>query len=539
MDRESIGPYRLLRLLGKGGMGAVYEAVHQTIERRAAIKILHSQFASQKEYSERFLNEARAANRIGHPSIVEIYDLGSLADGTTYLVMEYLDGETVGKRLQRHGGKLPLLDLLWIGNEIASAVRCAHDKGIIHRDLKPDNVMLIADPANPRGERVKLLDFGIAKLGFAGADSKAATLVGTVMGTLSYMPPEQLRDTSHVSDRADVYALGALLYHLASGRPPFVANNDIDLMVMHLRDDVLSVREFAPETPEPLAQLIERMLAKDPLQRPSMEEVEKELAQLRREIDATATGPQPRITGPRSNPPTPATLVQRLPKTSGPLVLAGYASSESAGAGIVAPSASTLSRSASESLTGTLRRRVPVVAAAAGLTLILAMVLYLKVGPHSPPITPAVVGAPLAPSVIAAEGQPKAKPPDSPTVLPGNNPALDETATPQPASNPVSPAKPKAARGCQRTAITVSCISLPAGKLSPVLLESAAKAARTAGLRPCTGQKLHAIREGNGMLFEPSYLVSKDQAELFSDTLRGLLPPGRELPTEVFFKCGK
>mgnify|MGYP001011337866 CR=1 FL=1 len=174
MSEPRLGPYRLIRKLSQGGMGAVYEGFHEAVERHVAIKVLRPEFMSNSDFVTRFFNEAKAANRIGHPSIVQIFDCGRLTDGTSYIVMELLDGETVGMRIRRSGGRLPLLGALQVVRQVANALAAAHAKNIVHRDLKPDNIMLVRDPAVPGGERVKLLDFGIAKHALVGKAKRSS-----------------------------------------------------------------------------------------------------------------------------------------------------------------------------------------------------------------------------------------------------------------------------------------------------------------------------------------------------------------------------
>ena len=159
---QKVGRYEVLRLIGKGGMGDVYEAVDHEIERHAAIKILHSQFSENAEMATRFLNEARAVNIIQHPSLVAAFEFGRMPDGAAYIVMEYLEGETLRQRMSKQG---PLgADAVRIARQITSALCAAHAKHIVHRDLKPSNIMIVSDPDMVGGERVKVLDFGIAKL---------------------------------------------------------------------------------------------------------------------------------------------------------------------------------------------------------------------------------------------------------------------------------------------------------------------------------------------------------------------------------------
>ena len=281
-----IGPYKILRKIGVGGMGAVFEAVHEAIERRVAIKVLLPQSAQSPEIATRFLNEARAVNRVGHPGMVQVSDLGQLPDGTAYLVMELLVGETLGARLQRLGGRLPLPQALDLGSQIADALAAAHAKGIVHRDLKPENLMVVADPVAPRGERIKVLDFGIAKLteapGFVPGDATRSNLL---MGTPRYMSPEQCRGAGKTDAKADVYSLGVMLFQFLAGRLPFVSGAPGELIVMHMTEPPPPLLSLAPEAPEVVATLIEQMLAKAAASRPAMGEVAQQLQALLRSLE--------------------------------------------------------------------------------------------------------------------------------------------------------------------------------------------------------------------------------------------------------------
>ncbi|MDW8282068.1 MAG: HEAT repeat domain-containing protein [Myxococcales bacterium] len=273
MNVQQIGPYRVVRPLGEGGMGRVVEAIHTQIERRAAIKILHPQVADNPDLAARFLNEARSVNRIRHPGIVEIIDYGQIDGGTPYLVMEFLEGESLYQRLQRYPEGMPLDEALQIARQVALAVAAAHEKGIIHRDLKPENIMIVPDPAAPGGERVKVLDFGIAKLLFDQRALMEETLPGVTMGTPEYMAPEQHSSAAWVTDRADVFSLGAMLYEMLSGQRPFHGPKGA------LARDPKPLRQLALPVPEEIALLVERMLARDPSQRPVMAGVAAVLAE--------------------------------------------------------------------------------------------------------------------------------------------------------------------------------------------------------------------------------------------------------------------
>lgn len=279
MIGTTVGPYRVVRKLGEGGMGAVFEALHEAIERRVAIKVLHAQYARNTEFALRFFNEARAVNRVDHPGLVQISDYGQLPDSIAYIVMEYLKGETLGKRLQDLAGPMSVPDVLKLGLQIADSLTAAHAKGIVHRDLKPDNVMIIPDPQN-RGERTKLLDFGIAKLDTSHDLNHIKTRTHVLMGTPVYMSPEQCRGAGSVDDKSDVYSFGVLLYVMLAGRPPFTGEGMGEILGKHMYEEPLPLATAAPWVPERLGQLVHSLLRKDKQQRPAMRQVVDELESL-------------------------------------------------------------------------------------------------------------------------------------------------------------------------------------------------------------------------------------------------------------------
>ncbi len=284
MTGQTIGPYRVIREVGKGGMGAVYEAIHPQIERKVAIKVLHPEYAVNQQVVQRFFNEARAVNIVNHPSVVQISEFGQQPDGTAYIVMEFLEGESLGARMKRFGGKLSVADTLRLTRQVAAALAAAHAKNIVHRDLKPDNVMIVADPEAPGGERAKILDFGIAKLASQTKDGEAAasqTSTGMMVGTPLYMSPEQCKGSGNITDKADVYSLGVMLYRMLAGRPPFMADGSGAIMAMHIYEQPTPIREVDPSIPEDLATLIHALLAKAATERPPMAQVVQVIEQLR------------------------------------------------------------------------------------------------------------------------------------------------------------------------------------------------------------------------------------------------------------------
>jgi serine/threonine-protein kinase len=264
MIGATIGSYRVLAKLGEGGMGTVYVAEHNLIGRRAAIKVLLPAFSANQEIVARFFNEARALTAISDPGIVQLFDFG-YHDGVAYIVMELLAGESMWERLQRVG-RLAAIDAVRLMRQCAVSLAAAHGKGIIHRDLKPENLFVVGDPAVTGGERLKLLDFGVAKL--AGLDAgPSRTRTGMMLGTPVYMSPEQCRSAPDIDSRSDIYSLGCVLFALLAGRPPFEYGNSGELIAAHLREPPPSLAQFAPELPPELDAIIQCCLAKEPAHR--------------------------------------------------------------------------------------------------------------------------------------------------------------------------------------------------------------------------------------------------------------------------------
>jgi len=258
---RSLGNYGVVSKIGEGGMGVVYLARHVTLGRRAAIKVLRPALSSNQDIVSRFFNEARAVTAVRHPGIVEVFDFGFLEDRTAYIIMEYLEGESLAARLRR--GRSTITVTLTIVRAIARALQAAHEQGIVHRDLKPDNVFLVPDSELPSGERVKLLDFGIAKLAF-GDGNASHTTTGTVMGTPTYMSPEQCRGAGSVDHRADLYSLGCVAYEMLCGQPPFVADGPGDVIARHLYFEPAQLRSHRPDIPPEIEELVLRLLKKEP-----------------------------------------------------------------------------------------------------------------------------------------------------------------------------------------------------------------------------------------------------------------------------------
>ena len=258
------GKYRVLRNLGEGGMGQVFLVEHVHLGRREALKILHPFLARERQFVSRFRREARAINRLQHPSIVSVFDFGQMPDGRFYLAMEYADGPNLGHTLEITG-RLQIQRSLHLLIQLAAAIDHAHSRGVIHRDLKPDNLVVV--DRGSRSDVLKVLDFGIAKIVADDyRESLIATPAGEIFGTLAYLAPEVLTGQAGGSS-ADIYAFGCIAYELLVGKPPFVGSK-METVRAHLTQPAPLVRVGRPEVPTELAEVIRQCLEKDPAKRP-------------------------------------------------------------------------------------------------------------------------------------------------------------------------------------------------------------------------------------------------------------------------------
>ncbi|MCA9536002.1 MAG: serine/threonine protein kinase, partial [Myxococcales bacterium] len=251
--------YRILRKLGEGGMGRVYEAQHELIGKQVALKCLNAEFATHPIVVERFKREARAATAVGNEHIVDVTDLGDLPDGSPFIVMEHLNGRELADLIEE--GPLTLGRAVRIMEQVCDALAAAHAKGIVHRDLKPENIFLVTRGGNE--DFVKVLDFGISKMKEPEETAPSLTRTGMAMGTPQYMSPEQAQGMMSTDHRTDVYALGVILYRMLTGEVPFSAETFPMLIVQIVTTDAPSVLALRPDLPTAVDEIIARALARD------------------------------------------------------------------------------------------------------------------------------------------------------------------------------------------------------------------------------------------------------------------------------------
>jgi serine/threonine protein kinase len=266
--------YELVRVIGEGGMGRVYEARHRRLaSRRFAIKVLHAELARQSEVVSRFQREAEATSGLTHANVVGVIDVNRTADGRPYIVAELLEGEQLGDYLERVG-RLDVSEAVHICRQVCAALMAAHERDIVHRDIKPENVFLVGPASSHAARAVKVLDFGISRVG----EAPGMTKTGMVMGTPAYMPPEQARGL-HVDHRADIYAVGAILYQSVTGQRPFEGTDLVATLASVLADEPARPCTLNSALPPALEMTIQRAMAKNPSERHrSMLELDAELA---------------------------------------------------------------------------------------------------------------------------------------------------------------------------------------------------------------------------------------------------------------------
>jgi serine/threonine-protein kinase len=272
---RQLGDYKLLRRLGRGGMANVYLAKQNSLNRNVALKILKPELAKDDSYVQRFRREAQAAANLIQANIVQIYEVGHI-DDFYFIAQEYVQGRNLRQYLMRHGAVEPVMAINVI-RQCAMALQKAGEQSVIHRDIKPENIML-----STKGE-VKIADFGLARVN--NVNDPALTQIGITMGTPLYMSPEQV-DGSAIDHRSDLYSLGVTAYHMLAGNPPFDGDNALAIAVQHVKDTPIAIGNLRPDVPRELCQIIERLMAKKPSDRPAdAKSLLKELRKIKVDLD--------------------------------------------------------------------------------------------------------------------------------------------------------------------------------------------------------------------------------------------------------------
>jgi serine/threonine protein kinase len=286
VGRTVAGKYKLTRCIGQGGMGTIFEAEHSLIGNRVAVKLLHEPFAAKREPVQRLYREAQATGVIGHPNIIKVHDVGETEEGVPFLVMELLEGESLGDHIERNGPR-PLGFVLDVAIQMLSALNAAHQAGIIHRDLKSDNVFLLR--TDDEALRIKILDFGISKIATPESEGLKLTQTGTLLGTPYYMSPEQASGKSDLDYRIDIYAAGVIIHEALLGVVPHRADNYNALLIEIITEDVEPFRYMRPDIPPRLEAAVLKALARSRDERwANALDLMEELVAIRRELPVSA-----------------------------------------------------------------------------------------------------------------------------------------------------------------------------------------------------------------------------------------------------------
>lgn len=469
------GKYRIVRMLGSGGMGAVYEGENVRIRRKVAIKMLHLSVSTQADVVKRFEREAQASALVGSEHICEVLDLGVLADGTRYMVMEYLDGETLTSRIKRHGRLLPhqMVPLLL---QMLEALGQAHQAGIVHRDLKPDNVFILPQRGGIK-DFIKILDFGVSKFAQTGGEEMNVTRAGAVVGTPYYMSPEQARGSSAIDARTDVYAMGVLLYQATTGQVPYQAETFNELLFKIVLEVAPPPQTYVTDLDPEFAGIILRAMAREPdlrfqscaefaaalnafqsarasnlpplprtslPNRPPATQV-LDLASMP-PLPAIQTQPQHSASWPGAAPPDPTLPLQGSPiRVNGPSWAQGGSAQPPPQQPQPGSPSATGASWGNASTTTAPRSKTPMILGAVGAAAIVGVIAVVAVIATSKPKTgPAAGGAETAaPTASAAVPVPSATPTATPTAEPSE--AASSAPSAAPTEAPAASAKPSVA----------------------------------------------------------------------------------------------
>jgi serine/threonine protein kinase len=487
MIGQVIGNYRVLDQIGQGGMGAVYLAEHRQIGRKAAVKVILPELSARPEVLSRFFNEARATAQLKHPALVDIFDYGTHTDGSAYIMMEFLEGDSLGTRLKKVP-RMPPWEAAKILRQIAEGVGVAHAAKIVHRDLKPDNIFLVPHPATG-DDQVKILDFGIAKMldGDRRPDDASQTRTGVMVGTPVFMSPEQCRGAgAHLIDhRADIYAFGGIAYRMLTGRPPFVYEGFGELIAAHLHEVPASLRTIDPSIPEGLDKLVLKALAKRPDDRQrSMLEIVGELDAVISTLTSSAfeaAGGRRTMVLPAAGAPAaslPPLASSRHAATAPPTAAAAFGSTQ-----VLQPATEQSQRRTTTTLSGASGtvepqqtslgpKKRPVWLLAAGAAAVVAAVVGVRAA-MSPAPSPVSANRPVylePPRPVAEPKAPAPEPEAPPPVTPPQPPEPRPAAAPAPAKpavavkrppEPRPSAEPKSASAAHARTIRISVANAP------------------------------------------------------------------------------
>ena len=422
-------------------MGVVYVGQHETLSRRVAVKVLRREMSSGADMLRRFFNEAQAATAIHSPGIVQVFDFGTTSDGSAFIVMDLLEGETLTARLKQR--RLSAVECCRLGRQIANVLQAAHERGITHRDLKPDNLFLVPDREVLGGERIKVLDFGIAKLASELHAAGVKTGTQVLMGTPKYMSPKQCRGAVHAEPRSDIYSLGCILFEMACGHPPFAGGLG-DIIAAHLHTAPRHPLDLEPDIPPSLADLIINLLAKQPSARPqTMAAVSQAFDEILRTLDAPPHDTPTPL--PDSDPTLPSAPASQIALTLPPDSTLSPASASPPVPALPRPGLPGLMPSPTPEL---VRPKLPDLAPSP------------TPGLHQPPMPPRAhtqppLPLPSSPHPPAPVPAPRATPITTPSSPPSGLPphARPTTPLPVPPSTPQPAPPPVVARGPQLTPI--------------------------------------------------------------------------------------
>ncbi len=308
LEGERLGEYEVTGRIAEGGMGAVYKARQQLLGKNVAIKVLLPHVAADPGLVDRLLIEARAVNAIRHPNVIDVFSFGQTESGQHYFVMEFLEGETLSKKLHT-AGRLTPIEAVELLEQICAGLSAVHGAGVLHRDLKPGNIFLT--PLSDGAVHVKLLDFGLAK---RQRQSRTSATLNDAMGTAGYMAPEQISGKP-VMPQSDLYSVGVIAFRMLTGQAPFDAPSELDLLLLHMNHDAPRMTSIVPEVPPELDGLVGRLLEREWAKRPgSAAEVRRELQRISRNLSRAQTVIRP-LPVPLGATPVGATAIGAVPPT--------------------------------------------------------------------------------------------------------------------------------------------------------------------------------------------------------------------------------